>query len=392
MSGRRTIIRNQISDEITHQGSVVASGQHAAIRTRRTSKSRIKSSNVAVYASIFVLLVVLIAIGYRTPQESGGVSNAATIPAVSTAETEAPAVVNDVVASTIAAKVATTTNLSVAPSVNSLAISTQIESELPTSDDSSISKPQIIQVSAATRNITNYAVKPGDSLASIASKFGISTQTIKWANDMVSDSVNEGDKLSILPRDGIVYTVESGDTIASIAKKYDADASLITTYNDLEISGVKSGLKIVIPDGELPTTERPGYVAPVIASTSGGSRFYSSFRSGSVGNAYAFGNCTWYAYERRAALGKPVGSFWGNAKTWDDSARAAGYTVSNIPIAGAVFVDEAGFYGHNGVVERVAADGSIVISEMNNFAYGGFNIINNRTISAGQASLYSYIH
>jgi len=393
MSGRRTIIRNQISDEITHQGSVVASGQHAAIRTRRTSKSRIKSSTVAVYASIFVLLVVLIAIGYRTPQESGGVSNAATIPAVSTADTEAPAVVNDVVASTIAAKVATTTNLSVAPSVNSLAISTQIESELPTSDDSSISKPQIIQVSAATRNITNYAVKPGDSLASIASKFGISTQTIKWANDMVSDSVNEGDKLSILPRDGIVYTVESGDTIASIAKKYDADASLITTYNDLEISGVKSGLKIVIPDGELPTTERPGYVAPVIASTSGGSRFYSSFRSGSVGNAYAFGNCTYYVYERSIELGlRPVGSFWGNAKTWGYAASSQGYRVDNTPSYGAVLVDTAGFYGHLAIVERVNPDGSIFISEMNNYAYGGFNIISKRTISAGQASLYSYIH
>ncbi|MBC7564617.1 LysM peptidoglycan-binding domain-containing protein [Candidatus Saccharibacteria bacterium] len=299
---------------------------------------------------------------------------------------------NDVVASNIAANVATATNLSVAPSVTSLAISTQIESELPSSDDSSISKPQIIQVSSATRKISSYTVAAGDTTDSIATRYGISSQTLKWANNLTNDNLKVGLVLDVLPRNGIVYTVKDGDTVQSIADKYKADASMITTYNDLEISGVSTGLKIIVPNGTLPNTEQPGYVAPVAyrAASTGGS-YYSGYRAGSVGNRYAYGNCTWYAYERRAAMGMPVGSFWGNGGSWSYSGRAAGLLVNNIPSYGALLV-EVGSPGHVAVVESVAADGTVVVSEMNNSAYGGFNIINNRTISAGQASLYQYVH
>ena len=397
MSGRRTIIRNQISGEITHQGSVAAQRPQTLIQTPSAKassrgKGRIKSSTIAVYASVFVLLVVLISIGYRTPQQVSGVANAAPLASQPVADTQTKTV-NDVVASNIAATVATATNLSVAPSVASLAISTQIESELPSTNDSSISKPQIIQVSSASRKITSYTVAAGDTLQSIAAKFGISTTTVKWANNLTSDNLIVGGNLDILPRDGIVYTVKSGDTAQSIADKYKSDASTITTYNDLEISGVTVGLKIVVPNGQLPNTEQPGYVAPVVyastSSSNGG--YYSGYRAGSVGNRYAYGNCTWYAYERRAAMGMPVGSFWGNGGSWAYSGRAAGYAVNNVPSYGAILV-EVGSPGHVAVVESVAADGTVVVSEMNNSAYGGFNIINNRTISAGQAALYTYVH
>lgn len=343
-------------------------------------------STIAVYSSIFVLLVVLIAIGYRAPQQVSGVSNAATPTAAGSSTDQAT--VNEVVATNIAASVATTTNLSVANLVTSLAISTQIESELPSSDDSSIDKPSIIQVSAASRNIVNYTVQPGDTVESLAKKFEISQNTIKWANDLTTDNLTVGKSLDILPRNGIVYTIKSGDSARSLAEKYKADASLITTYNDLEISGITPGLKIIIPNGVLPSNERPGYVAPV---TTGGGGYFGGFRAGSVGNRYAFGNCTWYAYERRAAMGSPVGSFWGNGGSWGYSAMASGYTVNNTPSAGAVLVEQ-GSPGHVAVVESVKANGDVVLSEMNNAAYGGFNIINNRTVPASQAGLYQYIH
>ena len=316
-----------------------------------------------------------------------GVANAASLP-VTQADSEEKATVNDVVATNIAANVANATNLSIAPSVTSLAISTQIESALPSSSDSSISKPSIIQVSAAGRTIVNYTVQAGDTADSVAAKYGLSKDTIKWANNLTNDNLTVGQNLQILPRNGIVYTAKDGDTIQSIADKYKADASVITTYNDLEISGVTTGLKIIVPGGVLPTNERPGYTAPAASSNSG---FSSQFRAGSVGNRYAFGNCTWYAYERRAAIGKPVGSFWGNGGSWGYSAMQSGYTVNNTPAPGAVLV-ERGSPGHVAVVESVSADGTVVVSEMNNSAYGGFNIINNRTISAGQATLYQYIH
>ena len=394
MSGRRTIIRNQISDEITHQGSVAAQKPQTHIRPRAAAhaKGRIKSSTIAVYTSVFVLLIVLIAVGYRSPQEVSGLANAAPVTSSTPSADTQTKTVDNVVASSIAANVASATNLSVAPSVMTLAISTQIESALPSTGNSSISKPQIIELSSAGRKITSYTVAPGDTVDSVAAKFNITATTLKWANDLTSNTLQAGSSIDILPRDGITYVVESGDTVASIAEKYKSNASTITTYNDLEISGVSDGLKIIIPNGELPTTERPGYIAPVVYATSASSGSYAGYRAGSVGNRYAFGNCTWYAYERRAELGRTVGSFWGNAKTWDDSAIAAGYLVNRTPAFGAVLIDEAGFYGHNAIVEKVNADGSIIISEMNNSAYGGFNIINQRAISAGQAQLYRYIH
>lgn len=355
-----------------------------------------KTSTAAIYASVFTLVVVVIAIGYRTPEQSSGIvnSSAPLIASAETAPSEKQSTVNEVVASNIAADVARTTNLSIAPSVNSLAISTEIESAMPTSDDASISKPQIVQATAASRDITEYTVQPGDTTDSLAAKFGISKDTIKWANNLTSDNLTVGNKIQILPRDGISYIAKAGDTADTIAAKYGSDASVITAYNDLEISGVTEGLKIIIPGGVLPDTERPGYVAPrsytnTAVASSGAA--YAGFRAGTVGNKYAYGNCTWWVYERRAAIGRPVGSFWGNGGSWAFSGAAAGFAVNNTPAVGAVLV-ESGSPGHVAIVESLNPDGSIVISEMNNSAYGGFNIVNNRTISAGQAGLYRYVH
>jgi surface antigen len=87
----------------------------------------------------------------------------------------------------------------------------------------------------------------------------------------------------------------------------------------------------------------------------------------------------------------PVGSFWGNATTWDDYARGSGYLVNNSPSVGAVLQSDwqAGGYGHVAVVESVNVDGSITVSEMN---YAGWNVKSYRTISPSEAASYKYIH
>lgn len=367
---------------------------------KRSSKGRIKSSTVAIYASVFVLLVSIIAVGYRAPQEASAttatVANAAEITA------DQPAV-NDVLATDIAASVAQATDMAVAPNVAELAVSTRVQSEYQSAsgDSSTISKPTIVEVSAASRNITSYAVEPGDTVASVAEKFGLSTNTIKWANNLTGNKIAAGSTLEILPRDGIVYTVRDGDTVKSIASKYKADASLITTYNDLEIKGISAGLKIIIPDGILPKTERPGYSAPQrsYAATptyitgyssgfSGGKTWRISSGIGAAGG-YAYGNCTSYSFWRRAQMGRPIQSQWGNAGTWASRARAAGYNVNRTPAAGAVIQDS----GHVAIVEAVLPNGDLSISEMNAYVSGGgFNIVSGRILPASQVGQYYYIH
>ena len=57
---------------------------------------------------------------------------------------------------------------------------------------------------------------------------------------------------------------------------------------------------------------------------------------------------------------------------------------------GSIMQTTTGYYGHVAYVERVNADGSILISEMN-YANGPYNT-NTRTIPASVVSSYNFIH
>lgn len=113
-------------------------------------------------------------------------------------------------------------------------------------------------------------------------------------------------------------------------------------------------------------------------------------------NGGYFGQCTYYVYNRFAQLGAPIRTTaLGNAAEWPANAAAAGYGVSSTPRAGTAIVFQRGVggadpvYGHVGFVERVNADGSLFISEMN---VQGVNVISTRTIPAGVAAQATYIN
>lgn len=345
------------------------------------------------------------AIGYQPPQPNltDSVANAVTPQALAAASSESSSApsVDQLIATRVAAGIAERAELPIARNVANLSLSLSVESELAQVDSNAIVKPQIIEPAANSREIRSYTTVTGDTVDKVATRFGVNSETVKWANDLTSNLLDPGTKLQILPTNGIIYTVESGDTIASIAERYDANVTRITLYNDLDESQkLKTGQKLILPDGDLPTTERPGYVAPQPTYSTGGNDYGGSvigvFQGGSVGNRYAYGNCTYYVYERRAAIGRPIGSFWGNATTWAAAARASGYTVNNTPAPGAIAQWNAysdpwiGYAGHVGIVESVNSNGTVTITEMNNGAYGGFNIVNRRTIPAHAVS--NYIH
>lgn len=107
-------------------------------------------------------------------------------------------------------------------------------------------------VSASPDDISVYTVREGDTLGQIAEMFGISPNTIRWANDIdVKGTVKPGQELIILPISGIKHKVVKGDTFASIAKKYKADAREISLFNGIEEAEVLvAGTEIIIPNGE----------------------------------------------------------------------------------------------------------------------------------------------
>ena len=112
-------------------------------------------------------------------------------------------------------------------------------------------------------------------------------------------------------------------------------------------------------------------------------------------NGGAWGNCTYYVYNRVAQLGRPIPSpSMGHAYMWSNSARSMGYSVSRTPKTGTIAVFSQGVagsdptYGHVSFVEKVFSDGSILVSEMN---VQGLNVISTRIISASDAQLTEFI-
>jgi len=98
-----------------------------------------------------------------------------------------------------------------------------------------------------------------ETLSHIAEMYGVSVNTILWAND-ISDpkSVQPGDTLIILPITGVRHVVKNGETLASITKKYGAESSEevdamisdIISYNRLaSATDIATGDTVVVPGG-----------------------------------------------------------------------------------------------------------------------------------------------
>ncbi len=403
MSNRRWQENEIRIQTLTDGNSVGSQSLKQSLLRKRIHSSYKKRSGVSIpkiagYTTAFLVFVGVIAVGYQSPQQvDAQVSQTANVASLGSstqlASAAAPSV-DDMVATDVAATLTEQTSLPIASAVANTATSLSAQNDLAQTDDTAISKPQIIQPTEGSRSVQYYEAKAGDTVEAVAAKYGVSPTTISWANNLNSDAIAAGQKLIVLPVNGIVHTLGAGETVQSLAAKYGSSAARIVSFNDLELSTPQVGQSLVIPDGVLPENERPGYVPPRSYSSYGSSNssiISSSLAGASAGNRYVYGYCTWYAYERRSQLGMPVGSFWGNANTWAVYARAAGYNVDNNPTPGSVLQTSAGGggYGHVAIVESVKDNGDIVVSEMN---YVGFNIVSSRTISAGQAAGYQYIH
>jgi len=95
--------------------------------------------------------------------------------------------------------------------------------------------------------IIYYTVQNGDTVSTIAQRFGITANTILWANNLSTFSlIRPGDALIILPTSGILYTVKSGDTVSKIAAKYGIDGGKILSVNNTS-ANLQVGQKIILP-------------------------------------------------------------------------------------------------------------------------------------------------
>lgn len=276
--------------------------------------------------------------------------------------------VDQVSASDIALTVAQMNDL---PETNAVANQAQTDAAnavAAASTDNVVAKPEVVTTALKSKaDIADYTTQSGDSVSSLATKFGITSDSIMWSNGLTGNTLTTGQHLVIPPVNGIVYTVKSGDTPASLASKYNADQNKIIAYNDAEIGGLTPGERIIIPDATLNTSHAVTTVSASVPSNNAAFPWGNGPIYGS--NGYDYGYCTWYV-----ATQIPVPSNWGNASSWAYYAALSGWNVSLSPTVGAIAqtANAAGGEGHVAVVDAVSADGSqIQIRDMNGIAGWG---------------------
>lgn len=128
-----------------------------------------------------------------------------------------------------------------------------------------------------------YTVREGDSLWSIANAFGLDINTLFGCNEMKNPNyLRVGTTLRIPNQDGIFYKVEKGDTLAGIASKYGVPVEAVQDANGLDGTAIVVGKELFLP-GAKPVTS--------VYSFSGGGGASSGFRwpvSGRITSRYGW--------------------------------------------------------------------------------------------------------
>ncbi len=183
-----------------------------------------------------------------------------------------------------------------------------------------------------SQQTVSYTVRNGDNLTTLGWKFEVKLATLMYVNDLDNANlVKPGQVLKVPPKG---YEV-SASAIAKREKEKLAQANRNTVIRDSASSRNNSADSIKVRTA-----------------------------AGSSKNGYPYGYCTYYVATKRY-----VPSSWGNAKSWLNSARRAGYSTGNQPASGAIGVTPESWWGHVVYVESV--DGNMVtFSEMNAVGWG----------------------
>ena len=117
------------------------------------------------------------------------------------------------------------------------------------------------QINDHRNSVIEYTVQEGDLLSFIAADYGVSVDSVMWANKLKNaDNISPGQVLRIPPITGVIHIVVRGDTPTLIAQKYQASEDRIMSYNHIPKSGVLVvGDEIIVPEGKITGEGETGY-------------------------------------------------------------------------------------------------------------------------------------
>src|SRR5437868_3232919 len=98
----------------------------------------------------------------------------------------------------------------------------------------------------------HHTVAAGEVLWQIAEDYGLRPETILWTNTEIADPdlLLVGQDLLIPPADGVLYTVRPGDSLADVASRYGVDIQAVIADNQLQDANqIQAGVDIFLPGG-----------------------------------------------------------------------------------------------------------------------------------------------
>lgn len=115
-----------------------------------------------------------------------------------------------------------------------------------------------------------YIVKKGDSLWSIANKYGITVKELKEINKLTSNTLKVGQTLKLtknnemIPEDYLVYKVKKGDSLWDIAKEYNTTVATLKKINNLSNDKLTINQQLFIPKSDNSSVKNTGEINYVV--------------------------------------------------------------------------------------------------------------------------------